>query len=54
MNKFGDRMLGLLLAEREAGACTANYGKGCGCSGGRQKLYDCNGVCRATQFGCQQ
>ena len=50
---MGDRMLGLLLGERTAGACTANYQKGCGCtSDGRWKRYDCAGVCRRTQFAC--
>lgn len=50
--KLGDRMLGVLLKQHRAGACVSYYNKGCGCYAGRQKLYDCYGVCRVTQFGC--
>jgi hypothetical protein len=47
-------MLGLLLKQHEAGACSPKWGKQCGCTaGGRVKQYDCAGVCRVTGHACQ-
>lgn len=50
--KLGDRVLGMLLTQRTAGACVANWNHTCGCAGRNQKLIDCNGVCRRTQILC--
>ena len=54
VTRIGDRMLGLLLGQHEAGACVANKGKQCGCTAGaRVKQIDCYGVCRVTGHACQ-
>jgi hypothetical protein len=53
VTRFGDRMLGMLLKQHPAGACDPKYYKVCGCTAdGRQKLYNCAGVCTRTQFAC--
>ena len=53
VTRFGDRMLGLLLKQHEAGACVADHYKLCRCTpDGRAVLKDCYGVCRRTQHAC--
>ncbi|WP_202511851.1 hypothetical protein [Streptomyces sp. SID3343] len=49
---MGDKLLGLVLQEKRAGACVPEHGQFCVCRGGYRYIYSCNGPCVKTATRC--